>query len=60
MEVMKFLMEKIQVAVKGKFRMLERRYLTEKGAYFMSCFVAELRGIEEFMMDAEGLMHHIG
>ena len=26
----------------------------------MSCFVASLRGNEEFIMDAAGLRHHIG
>ena len=40
--------------------MLKMRELTKKGAYFMSCFVASLRGSEEFMMYAAGLRHHIG
>ena len=40
--------------------MLERRDLNKKGSYLMSCFVASLRGIEELMMDASGLWHHIG
>ena len=38
-EVMKLLMENMEVAVKGKVSMLERRELTKNGAYFMSCFV---------------------
>ena len=31
--------------------MLERRYLTKKEAYFMSCFVPSLRRSEGNMMD---------
>ena len=39
---------------------MERKELTKKRAYFMSCFVASLRGSEGFMMDAAGLWHQIG
>ena len=39
-EVMKFLMKKIEVAVKGKVSLLERRDPTKNLSYFMSCFVA--------------------
>ena len=35
-EVMKLLMENMEVAVKGKVSMLETRNLTKKGAYFIS------------------------
>ena len=59
-EVMQLLMKKIELAVKGKVSMLEMRDLTKRGAYFMSYFVATLRGSEGFMMDAAGLRHHIG
>ena len=45
-------MKKVEVELKWKVSMLERRYLTKKGAYFMSFFVASLRGSEVFMMDA--------
>ena len=34
--------------------------LTKNGAYFISCFVASLRGGEGFIMDAAGFLHHIG
>ena len=40
--------------------MLERRDLTKKRAYSMSCFVASLRGSKGFVIDASGLRHHIG
>ena len=40
--------------------MLQRGYLTEKVSYFMSCFVESLSGIEEFLMDASVLWHHVG
>ena len=40
--------------------MLKMRDLTKKVTYFMSCFVASLRGSEGFMMYAAGLRHHIG
>ena len=40
--------------------MLEGMDLTQKGDYFMCCFLASLRGIVGFMMDAAGLWHHIG
>ena len=39
--------------------MLERRDLTKKGAYFMSCSETPIRGIEGFMMDSAVLWHHI-
>ena len=39
-EVMKFLMKKIEVAVKGKFSMLERRDFPKKVSYLMGYFVA--------------------
>ena len=39
--------------------MLERRGLTKNGAYFMSCFVASLRGGKGFMMYVAGFWHHI-
>ena len=58
-EVMKLLMKKIEVELKEKVSMLERRYLTKKVAYFMSCFVASLRGREWFIIDVAGLWHHI-
>ena len=54
-EVMKLLMKKMELSVKEKVSMLEMRDLTKQGAYFMSCFVASLRGSEEFMMDEAGL-----
>ena len=50
----------MEVAVKVKVSMLERRELTKNGSYFMSCFVAPLRGSEGFMMVAAGLQYHIG
>ena len=53
-------MKKMEVVVKGEVSMLERRDLTKKGAYFTSYFVESLRGGKRFMMDAEGLRHHIG
>ena len=40
MGLMKLLIDKMEVAAKGKVSMLERRELTKKGAYLMSCFVA--------------------
>ena len=58
-EVMKLLMENMEVAVKGKFSMLERGYLTKKRDYFMGCFVESLRGSEGFIIYAAGLRHHI-
>ena len=42
-ELMKLLMKNMEVAVKGKVSMLERRELTKKGAYSMSFFVVSLR-----------------
>ena len=48
------------MVVKRKTSMLKRRDLTKKVSYFMSCFVASLRGSKGFMMDAEGLRNHIG
>ena len=59
-EVMKLLMEKMEVEVKEKVSLLERRDLTKKGDYFMIFFVAYLRGGKGFMMDEAGLRHHIG
>ena len=56
---MKLLMKKMEVVVKGRVSMLEMRYLTKKGAYFMSYFVQSLSGGEGFMMDEAGLQHHI-
>ena len=50
----------MEVALKGKVSMLEKRDLTKRGAYFMSCFVASLRGSEGFIMDAAGLRNNIG
>ena len=56
---MKLLIEKMEVVVKSKVSMLEMRDLTKKENYFMICFVASLRGIEDFVMDAVGLRHKI-
>ena len=57
---MKLLMENMEVVAKGKFSMLERRDLTKKGAYFMSCLMALLRGSKSFFVGTVGLQHHIG
>ena len=43
-EVIMLLMKKMEVAVTGKVSILVKRDLTKKGAYFMSCFLASLRG----------------
>ena len=59
-EELNFLMEKMVLVVKGDVSLLESRYLTKKGAYFMSCFVVSLRGSKGFVMDAAVLRHHIG
>ena len=59
MEVMNLLMKNMEVAVKGKVSMLERRELTKKGDYFMSFFVASLWDSKGFIMDAAGLRYHI-
>ena len=48
-------MEKIEVAVKWKVLILERRDLTKKGAY-----AASLMGSDGFLMDTAVLWHHIG
>ena len=45
-------MEKMELVVKREASILEKLDLTKKGAYFMSCFVASLRGSEGFMVDA--------
>ena len=58
-KVMKLLMDKVEVVVKGKVSMLERSSLTKNGPYFRSCFVESLRGSEGFMMDASGFWHHV-
>ena len=57
---MKLLMHNMEVAVKGKVSMLERRDLTKKGAYFVSFFVASLIWSKGLIMDAKGSWHHIG
>ena len=43
-EVMKLLMEKMEVEVKEKVSLLERRDLTKKGDYFMICFCGIFKG----------------
>ena len=40
--------------------MLERRKFTKNGASFINVFVTSLMRSDRFLMDAEGLMHHIG
>ena len=46
---------KLKVTVKGEVSLLERRDLNKNGSYFMSFFVALLRGSEGFMVDAARL-----
>ena len=57
---MKLLINNMELVVKGKVSMLERRDLTIKGTYFIICFVESLSGGEGFMMDASLLHNHIG
>ena len=38
-EIMKLLINNMELVVKGKVSMLERRDLTIKGTYFIICFV---------------------
>ena len=45
-EVMNLLMDNMEVAVKGKVSMLERRDLTKKGAYFISFFCGVINGYQ--------------
>ena len=59
-EVMNCLIKNMEVAVRWEVLMLERRYLTKKGVYPMSYFVASIKGSKGFMMGAEGLLRHIG
>ena len=59
MEVMKFLMEKTDMKVKGKVSLLERRYFTKNGDFFMSIFLVLLRRIKGSIIDAAVLRHHI-
>ena len=55
---MGLLMYKIEAEVKGKVSILERRDLTKKGYFFISCFVVSIRESEGFMMDEAGLRYH--
>ena len=59
-EVMKFLMLKMEAAVKREGSVLERRYLIKEEVYFMICFVDSLRWGKGFMMDSAGLRYHVG
>ena len=54
------LMKNMEVELKGKASMLERRDLTKNRSYFMICLVTSLRVIKGFMIDAVGLWRHIG
>ena len=49
----------MEAAVKREVSMLERRYLTQKGAYLMICFVDLLRLGKGFMVDAAVFRNHI-
>ena len=57
---MKFLMLKMEAAVKREGSVLERRYLIKEEVYFMICFVDSLRWGKGFMMDSAGLRYHVG
>ena len=59
MEVMRFLMNKMEVAVKGKVSMLERRDLIKASLLYES-FYGFNKKSEGLMMDAAGLWDHIG
>lgn len=58
-EVMIELMNRLRADVVQLNPGVLRRTLVKKGAYYVSCYTASLRGNEGFMMDATGLPRHI-
>ena len=57
---MKLLMDNMEVEVKVKVSMLERKDLTKNVSYLMSCFVELLSHRKGLMMDAVGFQHNVG